>query len=74
MNMQAFYQRLSVKPSQEILLRCGAVSYCVYQLTERHKKAKKILNAISLVQPEVIASLLDEVITPVHKLLEAAAN
>jgi hypothetical protein len=74
MNMQAFYQRLSVKPSQEILLRCGAVSYCVYQLTERHKKAKKILNAISLVQPEVIASLLDEVITPVNKLLEAAAN
>jgi len=61
----------ALQEAQEILIRCGAVSYCVDQLIRRHEKAQGILNAISLVRRDAIASLLDEVIAPVQRLLES---
>jgi geranylgeranyl pyrophosphate synthase len=60
----------ALQEAQEILIRCGGISYCVDQLIRRHKKAQRILNATPLVQREVVASLLDEVIAPIQKLLE----
>lgn len=60
----------ALQEAQEILLRCGAVSYCVYHLTQRYEKAQEIMKSISLARPESVASLLDDIIAPVHKLLE----
>ncbi|HEU0292465.1 MAG TPA: polyprenyl synthetase family protein [Anaerolineales bacterium] len=61
----------ALQEAQEILIRCGAISYCVDQLLRKHQEAKEILDGIALVDDAPIASLLDEVIAPVHKLLEA---
>jgi len=57
--------------AQEILIRCGAISYCADLLIRKHHEAMAVLNEITLVNYAPITSLLDEVITPVHKLLEA---
>jgi hypothetical protein len=55
--------------AQEILIRCGAISYCADQLIEKHKKAMEVLKRIPLVNRAQISSLLDEVIAPVNSLL-----
>jgi len=61
----------ALQEAQEILIRCGAVSYCVDQLLHRYEQACGILNEISLVRRHRIAALLDEVIAPVQNLLQA---
>ena len=61
----------ALKEAQEILIHCGAISYCADQLIQKHQLAKEILNSIPLANPVPVASLLDEVIAPVHKLLKA---
>jgi geranylgeranyl pyrophosphate synthase len=60
----------ALQEAQEILIRCGAVSYCVDQLIRRHKQAEAMLNTISLARRDVIASLLEDVIAPVQSLLK----
>jgi geranylgeranyl pyrophosphate synthase len=60
-----------LQEAQEILIHCGAISYCADQLLRKHQAAKEILDGITLLNYAPIASLLDEVIAPVHKLLEA---
>ena len=60
--------------AQEILIRCGAVSYCVDQLLHRFQKAQQLLPTIALVQPSIVATLFDEVMAPVWKLLEAGGD
>ncbi|NWG05137.1 MAG: polyprenyl synthetase family protein [Chloroflexi bacterium] len=59
-----------LEEAQEILIHCGAISYCADQLIEKHDEARKILDSIPLADPKPISALIDEVITPVHKLLE----
>ena len=75
MNMQTFYRRLFIKPSQahqrRILIRCGATSYYADQLLRKYETGKEILRSIPLSNEKPIASLLDEIIAPVQKLLEA---
>ncbi|MDQ2691542.1 MAG: polyprenyl synthetase family protein [Chloroflexota bacterium] len=56
--------------AQEILIRCGAVSYCVDELLRRYQNAQKLLDEISLPNPEALDSLLEGVIRPVWKLFE----
>ncbi len=60
--------------AQEILIRCGAVSYCADQLLRRDKAARKILRSAELVCPGVIENLLDKVIAPVWKLFDAIGD
>jgi geranylgeranyl pyrophosphate synthase len=57
--------------AQEILIRCGAVSYCVDQLIRRHQIAQEILNKTPLANQEIVDSLLGGVIAPVWKLFES---
>lgn len=54
--------------AQAILLRCGAVSYCIDQIMRRHKLAHETLAAIPLVRREKLERLLDPLIDPVQKL------
>ena len=61
----------ALREAQNILVRCGAVSYCVDQLLRRHQSAREALRTVDLVHPELIETLLDEVIAPVWKLFDA---
>lgn len=61
----------ALQEAQEILIRCGAISYCADQLLQKEQAARKILDGIALVNYTPISSLLDEIIAPVQKLLKA---
>ncbi|MBI5841944.1 MAG: polyprenyl synthetase family protein [Chloroflexi bacterium] len=61
----------TLQEAQEILIRCGAVSYCVDQLMRRSQSAEKILRSIPLVRADLMESLLEAVIAPVRKLFDA---
>jgi hypothetical protein len=54
--------------AQMILIRCGAVSYCIDQLLRRVQAAREILDNISLACPEKLEGLLDDVVNPVMNL------
>jgi geranylgeranyl pyrophosphate synthase len=68
------YQNISVedalKEAQEILIRCGAVSYCVDQLLRRHQAAQDILDKTPLPNKGMVDSVIESVITPVHRLFD----
>lgn len=57
--------------AQKILLRCGAVSYCVFKLLEFSREARSSLARIPLDRPEPISRLLDLHMKPLHKLFES---
>jgi len=60
----------ALQEAQEILIRCGAVSYCVDQLIRRHQMAQEILNNTPLANKDIVDSLIEAVIAPVWKLFE----
>ena len=60
--------------AQAILVRSGAVSYCVYQIQERSQAARAYLDALVLERPAGLYRLLDEQVRPVHELLAAMAG
>jgi geranylgeranyl pyrophosphate synthase len=60
----------ALKEAQEILIRCGAVSYCVDQLLRRHQAAQNILDKTSLPNKGTVASVIEAVIAPVHRLFD----
>ncbi|HJR78517.1 MAG TPA: polyprenyl synthetase family protein [Anaerolineales bacterium] len=60
----------ALQGAQDILIRCGALSYCVDQLLRRHQAAQEILNKTPLPNQEKVHSLLEEGIAPVQKLFE----
>lgn len=68
------YQDISaenaLQKAQEILIRCGAVSYCVDQLLRRHQAAQDILNKTPLPNKGPVDSLIEAVIAPIWKLFE----
>ena len=57
--------------AQEILITCGAVSYCVDQLLIRHQSMQAVLNTIPLRVRNEMDALSQEVIAPVFKLFDA---
>jgi geranylgeranyl pyrophosphate synthase len=61
---------LQLPEAQEILIRCGAVSYCVDQLLRRHQTAQDILSKTPLPNKSAVDSLIEDVIAPVRKLFE----
>ncbi|MDD5467723.1 MAG: polyprenyl synthetase family protein [Anaerolineales bacterium] len=59
----------ALREAQNILIRCGAASYCVDQLLRRHHMAREALDAIPLIHQDVIEGLLEEMVAPVWRLL-----
>ncbi len=57
--------------AQEILIQCGAVSYCMDQTLKRYQAAQAILDDLTLANREPIMSLVESVFTPVRTLLAA---
>ena len=68
------YQNISaenaLQEAQEILIRCGSVSYCVDQLLRRHQAAQAILDEIPLRNKAVVDSVIAAIITPVQRLFD----
>jgi len=68
------YQNISaenaLQEAQEILIRCGSVSYCVDQLLRRHQAAQAILDEIPLRNKATVDSVIAAIIAPVQKLFE----
>jgi geranylgeranyl pyrophosphate synthase len=60
----------ALQEAQEILIRCGAVSYCVDQLLRRHRIVQDLLNKTPLTDKGVVESLIEGMIAPVWKLFE----
>jgi geranylgeranyl pyrophosphate synthase len=61
----------ALEAAQQILIRCGAVSYCVYHITKRRQAAAQLLGSISLVDPEPLRKLIVGQIEPLITLLES---
>lgn len=64
----------ALQEAQEILIKCGAVSYCVDQILKRYQAAQAILNNLPLVNRVPIASLVESVFIPVQNLLAACQS
>ena len=60
-----------VEEAQGILIRCGAVSYCVDQLLRRYVSARARLDANPPPNRQALDDLLEDVVTPVWKLFES---
>lgn len=60
----------SLRLAQEILIRSGAMSYCVDQLLTRYQSVCKQLANIPLEKPEKIEGLLRNIIQPVQMLFQ----
>ena len=58
--------------AQQILLRCGAVSYCVLHMIRRDQAARALLAQLPLASPEGLRLALDEQMAPVRRLLRTA--
>jgi geranylgeranyl diphosphate synthase type I len=54
--------------AQSILVRCGAISFCVNELVQRHRKAGSLLASLGLPQSGHLSGLLDEAIAPIQHL------
>ena len=68
------HKKGALKEAQEILVRCGAISYAVNELMLRHEKAQGLLDDLALKKPEVIQALLDEVMEPVEHLFKVVGG
>jgi len=59
-----------LQEAQEILIRCGAVSYCVDQLLRRHQAAQALLDEIQFPYKTKVDTFIQELVTPVNRLFE----
>ncbi len=57
--------------AQEILFRCGAVSYCTYRVIEHYRSARKNVESIPLANPESIEELLNHLVEPLKGLFSS---
>lgn len=60
----------ALSQAQDILVRCGAISYGLHELPARHQRAQTLLKTIPLAEPEVVQSLFEDLLRPVQALLE----
>lgn len=58
----------ALQEAQTILVRCGAISYCVSELMARQKRAYELLEDIKLEDAHPIELLLEQAIAPVKHL------
>lgn len=58
--------------AQEILVRCGAVSYCVFKMLEILDEARSLLSGMPLAAPAPLSRLFDAQMRPIRHLFETA--
>ena len=62
----------ALREAQQILIGCGAVSYCAYHLVKRHREARQLLECIPLADPAPMMDLLAWQTRSVIKLLQTS--
>lgn len=60
-----------LREAQTILIRCGAISYCLDQLITRYQTAKTSLAEIKLVNPTHLEILFEEMVEPARQMMKA---
>lgn len=60
-----------LEAAQQILIRCGAISYCVYHIIKRYQAAEQLLDSIPLTDPQSLRELIARQSNPLVKLLES---
>jgi geranylgeranyl pyrophosphate synthase len=58
--------------AQEILVRCGALSYCAFKMLEILGEARALMARLALPSPAPVARLFDAHTEPLHRLFAAA--
>jgi len=58
-----------LEEAQQILIQSGAVSYCAYQIFQRHQQIRSFVDELSLLDSRPISDLLVHQIEPVQTLL-----
>jgi geranylgeranyl pyrophosphate synthase len=61
----------ALETAQQILIHCGAISYCVYNIIKRYQAAEQLLDSIPLVDPEPLRELIAGQREPLMSLLES---
>ncbi len=64
----------SLETAQQILIRCGAISYCLYHIAERHRSARQLLDSTPLVDPDPLRKLIGRQVQPLVALLESIGS
>ncbi len=59
-----------LEEAQEILIGCGAVSYCLHQLLQRYDLVKGILSGLAIERRDVLEKIFDDVVQPVFSLFQ----
>lgn len=59
-----------VREARGILLRCGAVSYCLNEIVQRDKIGKQFLADLNLPNSEPLDQVFDHILMPIWKLLK----
>jgi hypothetical protein len=62
----------ALRVAQQILIRCGSVSYCVYHLLKRYQGGRQLLDALPLADPSPMTELLSSQRLALVRLLEAS--
>jgi geranylgeranyl pyrophosphate synthase len=63
-----------LREAQQILIRCGAVSYCAYHLLRRHQAVRALLDALPLADPTPMRELLVQQTQPLIQLLRTTGT
>jgi geranylgeranyl pyrophosphate synthase len=61
----------ALREAQEILIRSGAISYCIDHLLRRYQQASTILKGADVVVQDRLEAVLGELVAPVWQLLQA---
>jgi geranylgeranyl pyrophosphate synthase len=63
-------QTENLREAQDILVRSGAISYCLDQLVIKYSEAQVLLAQTPAQKPELLSALFDELVEPMKELLE----
>ena len=64
----------ALQAAQQILINCGAVSYCAYHILKRYREARQLLECIPLADPAPMMDLLAWQTRSVIKLLQTSGT
>jgi geranylgeranyl pyrophosphate synthase len=59
----------ALETAQQILIHCGAISYCVYHIVKRYQAAERILDSVPLADPASLHQLITGQMGPLIALL-----
>jgi geranylgeranyl pyrophosphate synthase len=62
----------ALEEAQQILIECGAVSYCIHALLEKYDRARGLISALKLERRDVMKKIFEDVIQPALRLLDEA--